>query len=173
MFYNTTILITGNGSFANAMIKRLLKSNIKEIRVFSRNEKNQVDSKLLHSDLRVKYIIGDIRDYEAIKEATIGVEYVLHSAAMKHIDKCEQFPLEAKKTNIDGSINVILASIENKVKKLVFLSTDKATNATTIYGNTKMFIEMFAKCVDNKETEIITTRYRKRARIKWKCNTNI
>jgi len=154
-----TILITGNGSFANAMITRLKDTKIKEIRVFSRNEKNQVDSKLQHNDNRVKYIIGDIRDTFAIHEALQGVDYVFHSAAMKHIDKCEAFPLEAKMTNIDGSINVILTSILQNVKKVVLLSTDKATNATTIYGNTKMFMEMFAQCVDNKNTEIITTRY--------------
>ena len=152
-------LITGNGSFANAMITRLLKTDVKEIRVLSRNEKNQVEGRLLHKDHRVNYIIGDVRDYEAVIEATRGVDYVMHSAALKHIDKCEKFPLEAKKTNIDGSVNVINACIENKVKKLILLSTDKATNATTIYGNTKMFMEMYARCVDNKDTDIICTRY--------------
>jgi len=152
-------LITGNGTFANAMIKKLLKTDVEEIRVLNRSEKSQLESKMEHNDSRVKYIIGDIRDYDTMLSATNGVDYVLHSAAMKFIDKCEAFPLEAKRTNIDGSINVMLASIENKVKKVVLLSTDKATNATTIYGNTKMFMEMFAQCVDNKETSLITTRY--------------
>ena len=153
-------LITGgSGSFGNAMIERLLKGDATEIRVFSRNEKLQVDTKTKFNDKRLKFITGDVRDYDSIYNALDGVDYVFHAAAMKHIDKCEQFPLEAKRTNIDGSINVILASIEQKVKKVILLSTDKATNATTIYGNTKMFMEMFAKCVDNKDTEIITTRY--------------
>lgn len=154
-----TVLITGNGSFANAMVTRLLTMGVKEIRLFSRNETNQLNSKMKHNDDRVKYIIGDIRDYYSLQYDLKGVDVVFHSAAMKFIDKCEKFPLEAKKTNIDGSVNVINACIEAKVKTLVLLSTDKATNATTIYGNTKMFMEMYAQCVDSQDTNIITTRY--------------
>ena len=151
-------LITGNGSFTNGMTKRLLDMG-QEVVIFSRNEKNQVETKMKFNNEKLSFVIGDVRDYEAIKEATIGIDYVLHAAAMKHIDKCEQFPLEAKKTNIDGSVNVINACIENKVKKVILLSTDKSANATTIYGLSKMFMEMYGKCVDNKDTEIISTRY--------------
>ena len=157
---NKIVLITGGtGSFGNAMIKRLLKLGVKEIRSFSRNEKLQVETKMNASDKRVNFIVGDIRDYKSLLEAIKGVDYVLNAAAMKHIDKCEKFPLEAKKTNIDGSVNVINACIENKVKKLILLSTDKSANATTIYGITKMFMEIYGKCVDNKKTQIISTRY--------------
>jgi len=153
-------LITGgSGSFGNAMIERLLKGDATEIRVFSRNEKLQADTKMRFNDKRLKFIVGDIRDYRSIYEALEGVDYVFHAAAMKHIDKCQNYPEEAKKTNIDGTVNVVIASIERKVKKLVYLSTDKAANPTTLYGLTKLFGEMFLKTVDNKDTELISTRY--------------
>ena len=108
---------------------------------------------------RIRYVIGDIRDYKAVYDVLYGVDYVMLASAMKHIDKCEENPDECRKTNIDGCINVINASIERNVKKLVFLSTDKATNPTTIYGCSKLFVEMYCKCVDNKNTEIIYTKY--------------
>lgn len=153
------ILITGNGSFTNAIVERLLKTRIKEIRVFSRGEKSQYLSKNNFNDNRVKYIIGDIRDYEAINTALKGIDICIHSAAMKFIDKCEQNPFECVKTNVVGSMNVIQACINNKVKKLVCLSTDKATNSTTIYGTSKMLMEQMCESVDSGKTKIMCTRY--------------
>lgn len=153
------IIFGGSGSFGTAMTKKLLEATNFNIIIFSRNEKMQFEHKQKINNNRVKYIVGDIRDYEAVYNALEDVEYVLLASAMKHIDKCEQNPNECRKTNIDGCINVINASIERKVKKLVFLSTDKATNPSTIYGCSKLFVEMYIQCIDNKDTEIIRTRY--------------
>lgn len=154
------VIFGGSGTFGTAMTKRLLKENFDEIVIFSRNEKLQFDHKQkIEFNERVKYVIGDIRDYKAVYDVLEGAEYVILASAMKHIDKCEANPNECRKTNIDGCINVINASIERKVKKLVFLSTDKATNPSTIYGCSKLFVEMYCQCVDNKETSIIRTRY--------------
>lgn len=154
------VIFGGSGTFGTAMTKRLLKENFDEIVIFSRNEKLQFDNKQkIGFNEKVKYVIGDIRDYKAVYDVLEGTEYVILASAMKHIDKCEANPNECRKTNIDGCINVINASIERKVKKLVFLSTDKATNPSTIYGCSKLFVEMYCQCVDNKETSIIRTRY--------------
>lgn len=149
----------GSGSFGTAMTKKLLEITNLDIIIYSRNEKLQFEHKQKINNDRVKYIIGDIRDYKAVYNALDGVDYVMLASAMKHIDKCELNPEECKKTNIDGCINVINASIEKNVKKLIFLSTDKATNPTTIYGCSKLFVEMYCKCVDNKNTDIMITRY--------------
>lgn len=149
----------GSGSFGTAMTKKLLESTNYEIIIFSRNEKLQFEHRQKTHNDRIKYIIGDIRDYNAVFNALNGVDYVLLASAMKHIDKCENNPMECKKTNIDGCINVINASIEKKIKKLVFLSTDKATDPITIYGCSKLFLEMYCQCVEKKDTEIIRTRY--------------
>lgn len=149
----------GSGSFGTAMTKKLLEITNFEIIIFSRNEKMQFEHKQKFNSDRIKYIIGDIRDYKAIYNALEDVDYVMLASAMKHIDKCESNPNECKKTNIDGCINVINASIERNVKKLIFLSTDKATNPATLYGCSKLFVEMYCKCVDNKNTDIMITRY--------------
>lgn len=149
----------GSGSFGTAMTRKLLQETDYEIIIYSRNEKMQFEHKQKFNNSRIKYIIGDIRDYNAVKRALNGVDYVILASAMKHIDKCETNPEECKKTNIDGCINVINASVENKVKKVIFLSTDKATNPTTIYGCSKLFTEMYCKSVNNKDTAIIRTRY--------------
>lgn len=149
----------GSGSFGTAMTRKLLQKTDYEIIIYSRNEKMQFEHKQKFNNSRIKYIIGDIRDYNSVKRVLNGVDYVILASAMKHIDKCETNPEECKKTNIDGCINVINASIENKVKKVIFLSTDKATNPTTIYGCSKLFIEMYCKSVNNKDTAIIRTRY--------------
>ncbi len=150
----------GSGSFGTAMTKLLLeKFEDCEIIIYSRNEKLQFEHKQKVNSDRVKYIIGDIRDYDAVYKALEDVDYTILASAMKHIDKCESNPDECRKTNIDGCINVINASIERGVKKLVFLSTDKATNPSTIYGCSKLFVEMYCQCVDNKNTEIIRTKY--------------
>ena len=150
----------GSGSFGTAMTKLLLdKVEDSEIIIYSRNEKMQFEHRQKINDKRVKYIIGDIRDYDAVYKALENVDYTILASAMKHIDKCESNPDECRKTNIDGCINVINASIKRNVKKLIFLSTDKATNPSTIYGCSKLFVEMYCQCVDNKNTQIIRTRY--------------
>ena len=153
------VIFGGSGSFGTAMTKRLLDITDWKIVIFSRNEKLQFEHKQKVNNSRVEYVIGDIRDYKAVYNVLENADYVLLASAMKHIDKCENNPDECKKTNIDGCINVINASIERGVKKLIFLSTDKATNPSTIYGCSKLFVEMYCQCVDNKETEIIRTRY--------------
>lgn len=153
------VIFGGSGSFGTAMTKRLLDTTDWNIVIFSRNEKLQFEHKQKVNNSRVEYVIGDIRDYKAVYNVLENTDYVLLASAMKHIDKCEKNPDECRKTNIDGCINVINASIERGVKKLVFLSTDKATNPSTIYGCSKLFVEMYCQCVDNKNTEIIRTRY--------------
>lgn len=149
----------GSGSFGTAMTKKLLEDENNEIICFSRNEKLQFEHKQKINSKRVKYVIGDIRDYEAVKNVLDGVDITILASAMKHIDKCESNPNECKKTNIEGCINVINASVEKNVPKLVFLSTDKATNPTTLYGCSKLFVEMYIQCVNNKNTEMVRTRY--------------
>lgn len=153
------VIFGGSGSFGTAMTRKLLDDTDWEIVIYSRNEKMQFEHKQKINNDRVKYVIGDIRDYESVYNVLDGVNYVLLASAMKHIDKCEANPNECKKTNIDGCINVINASIERNVEKLVFLSTDKSTNPTTLYGCSKLFVELYIKSVDNKNTDIITTRY--------------
>ena len=156
---NKVCIFGGSGSFGTAMTKRLLDTTDYEIVIFDRDEKAQFQHKQKFMNDRIRYIIGDIRDYFAVYNALEDIDYVFLASAMKHIDKCESNPDECRKTNIDGCINVINASIDRKVKKLIFLSTDKATNPTTIYGCSKLFVEMYAQCVNNKDTDIIRTRY--------------
>ena len=149
----------GSGSFGTAMTKKLLEKTNYEIIIFNRSEKAQFEHKQKFNSKKVKYIIGDIRDYKAVYNALEDVDYVMLASAMKHIDKCESNPNECKKTNIDGCINVVNASIERNVKKLIFLSTDKAQNPSTLYGCSKLFVEMYCNHVNNKNTNIIKTRY--------------
>jgi len=154
------ILITGNGSFTNAMIERMLRNKqVKEIRIFSRNEKNQWETEKHFNDSRLKMILGDIREYKAIYEATKGVDYIIHAGALKHVPLCEKQPVEAINTNVIGSMNVLQAGIENNVKKIVCLSTDKSANPSTTYGATKYLMEKLAFGIDNRNTEIVCTRY--------------
>lgn len=153
------ILITGNGSFANAMIEHLLKTDVSEIIVYSRNEEKQVISERKYNDNRLKFILGDIRDYKTLYKAMENVDYCIHTAALKHVKKCEENPREAKSINIDGSENVINACIKSNVKKLCCLSTDKASNACTTYGTTKYMMERLIVGIDNKNTIITMTRY--------------
>lgn len=156
----TIIIFGGSGSFGTAMTKHLLAKSDCRIIIFDRNEKMQFEHKQKFGTTdRIKYIIGDVRDYEAVYNSLENVDYVILASAMKHIDKCEANPNECRKTNIDGCVNVINASIERRIKKLIFLSTDKATNPTTIYGCSKLFVEMYCQCVNNKDTDIIRTRY--------------
>lgn len=159
MFKDKVVLITGNGSFANAMIDRLLKEEIKEIRIYSRNEEKQVETERKYKDKRLTFILGDIRDYNKLYKALEGVNYCIHTGALKHVKKCEENPLEAKSINIDGSENVMVACINRKVEKLCCLSTDKSANACTTYGATKYMMERLIVGIDNKDTIITMTRY--------------
>jgi UDP-N-acetylglucosamine 4,6-dehydratase len=135
-------LITGGtGTFGQALLRRLLNSEAKEIRVFSRDESKQFDMKQEIKDERVKYFIGDVRNPASLTEAMQGVDYVFHAAAMKHVWSCEQFPMEAVATNVQGTANVIEAAIQAKVKKFILLSSDKAVYPVGVMGATKFLAE--------------------------------
>ncbi|MUK87450.1 NAD-dependent epimerase/dehydratase family protein [Ornithinibacillus sp. L9] len=139
MFKNTTILITGGtGSWGHELVKKLLLSQPKEIRIFSRNEFAQVKMKRKFSDNPcLKFLIGDVRDFEAVNEAAKNVDYIFHLSALKHVPICEDQPLEALKTNVHGTENVIKASLNQMVKKVIDVSTDKAVEPINFYGLTK------------------------------------
>jgi len=154
-----TVLITGiTGSFGKAMVKRLLKTDVKQIIGISRNENNQYDMKKEFNDSRLKFILGDICNYNDIQQATMGIDYVFHSAAMKQLPLCEEQPIKAFEVNVQGSINVIKASVQNKVKKVICLSTDKAVYPISTLGQTKALMEKVA-LANTTETECIITRY--------------
>jgi UDP-glucose 4-epimerase len=136
------LLITGGtGSFGNAIAERFLKTDIKEIRILSRDEKKQDDMRKLYNDSKLKFYIGDVRDYNSIVGAFKGVDYVFSAAALKQVPSCEFYPIEAMKTNVVGSDNVITACVENHVKKAIFLSTDKAAYPINAMGITKALME--------------------------------
>lgn len=139
MFQNMTILITGGtGSWGHELVKKLLSFQPKEIRIFSRNEFAQVKMKRLFSDNPcLKFVIGDVRDFEAVNEAAKNVDYLFHLSALKHVPICEEQPLEALKTNVHGTENIIKASLNQKVKKVIDVSTDKAVEPINFYGMTK------------------------------------
>lgn len=139
MFQDKIILITGGtGSWGYELVRQLLKENPKEIRIFSRNENNQVMMKrTFHHHSKLKFIIGDIRDKRSLINALRNVNYVFHLAALKHVTVCEEQPYEALKTNVIGTQNVIEAALENKVDKVIYISTDKAANPANFYGITK------------------------------------
>lgn len=152
-------LITGSGYLATNLIKELLKSNETEkIKVYSRAEKGQWELKKNITDKRVDFIIGDVRDYQAVNEAMKDVDYCIHTGAIKRIEVAEKQPMEVIKTNVIGSMNVINACIANNVKKLILISTDKATSATTCYGSTKFLMECMGYA-NESNTDIISTRY--------------
>lgn len=153
-------LITGSGYLAKHLIAALLKkSETEKIKIFSRAEKEQWETKMkFNNDNRLEFIIGDIRDYQAINDALQNVDYCIHTGAIKRIEVAEKQPMEAIKTNVIGSMNVINAAIANKVKKLILISTDKATSATTCYGSTKFLMECMAYA-NTSDTDIICTRY--------------
>lgn len=163
-FSNKTLLITGGtGSFGNTVLRRFLKTDIKEIRVFSRDEKKQDDMrKALGSD-KVKFYIGDVRNPESIHDALVGVDYVFHAAALKQVPSCEFFPMEAVRTNVLGTDNVLNAAIQQGVKKVVCLSTDKAAYPINAMGTSKAMMEKVivakSRTVDPKDTTISVTRY--------------
>jgi UDP-glucose 4-epimerase len=164
MFKNKTLLITGGtGSFGNAVLERFLKSDIKEIRIFSRDEKKQEDMRLALQNKKLKFYIGDVRNYESISEAMQGVNFVFHAAALKQVPSCEFYPMEAVQTNILGAENVLRAAITHEVEKCVVLSTDKAVYPINAMGISKAMMEklMVAKSrlCDPKKTVMCATRY--------------
>ena len=142
MFNNKVLLITGGtGSFGNAVLRRFLNLDIKEIRIFSRDEKKQDDMRRKYADDRLKFYIGDVRDYESIMNAVRGVDYIFHSAALKQVPSCEFHPIEAVKTNIIGTENVLTAAINANVKRVICLSTDKAVYPINAMGISKAMME--------------------------------
>jgi UDP-N-acetylglucosamine 4,6-dehydratase/5-epimerase len=162
MFKGKTLLITGGtGSFGNAVLRRFIDSDLKEIRIFSRDEKKQDDMRREIKNDKVKFFIGDVRDYRSIAGAMEGVDYVFHAAALKQVPSCEFFPIEAVKTNVLGAENVMDAAIAHKVKKVIVLSTDKAVYPINAMGLSKAMMEkvMVAKSRMSKNTVLCGTRY--------------
>lgn len=160
---NKTVLITGGtGSFGNAVLKRYLDFQVKEIRVFSRDEKKQDDQRKLYKDERIKFYLGDVRHKGSINDAMIGVDFVFHAAALKQVPSCEFHPLEAVRTNVIGTANVIDSAFENKVSKIVCLSTDKAVYPINAMGTSKAMMEkvVVAKSRNAPDgTSLCLTRY--------------
>lgn len=162
IFKNKTLLITGGtGSFGNAVLKRLLDSNLKEIRILSRDEKKQDDQRKKYNNDKLKFYIGDVRDYNSVLNAVRGVDYIFHAAALKQVPSCEFHPLEAVKTNILGTENVLEAAICSDVEKVICLSTDKAVYPINAMGISKAMMEkvIVAKSRASNSTIICTTRY--------------
>ncbi|MBN0979062.1 MULTISPECIES: polysaccharide biosynthesis protein [Pseudomonas] len=164
MFNGKKLLISGGtGSFGNAVLKRFLDTDIAEIRIFSRDEKKQDDMRKHYNNSKLKFYIGDVRDYQSVLNATRGVDYIFHAAALKQVPSCEFHPMEAVKTNVIGTDNVLEAAIQNEVKRVVCLSTDKAVYPINAMGISKAMMEkvMVAKSrnVDETKTVICGTRY--------------
>lgn len=164
MFKGKTILITGGtGSFGNAVMKRFLHTDIKEIRVFSRDEKKQDDLRKKYNNDKLKFYIGDVRDALSVESAMRGVDFVFHAAALKQVPSCEFFPIEAVKTNILGTENVVQSAIRANVKKVICLSTDKAAYPINAMGISKAMMEKVfvakSRNVDESQTLICGTRY--------------
>lgn len=164
MFKDKVLLITGGtGSFGNAVLKRFLDSDLKEIRIFSRDEKKQDDMRKKYNNSKLKFYIGDVRDYRSISDAMDGVDYVFHAAALKQVPSCEFFPLQAVETNVIGTGNVLDAAIAKKVKKVIVLSTDKAAYPINAMGMSKALMEKVAiakgRNIGENGTIICRTRY--------------
>ncbi|MEQ9724939.1 polysaccharide biosynthesis protein [Pseudomonas sp. WHRI 8822A] len=164
MFNGKKLLISGGtGSFGNAVLKRFLDTDIAEIRIFSRDEKKQDDMRKHYASPKLKFYIGDVRDYQSILNATRGVDYIFHAAALKQVPSCEFHPMEAVKTNVLGTENLLEAAIQNGVKRVVCLSTDKAVYPINAMGISKAMMEkvMVAKSrnLDETNTVICGTRY--------------
>lgn len=164
MFKDKTILITGGtGSFGNAVMQRFLNTDIGEIRIFSRDEKKQDDMRNQYKSNKLKFFIGDVRDLNSVNNAIYGVDYIFHAAALKQVPSCEFFPLEAVKTNVLGTENVLSAAIANRVKKIICLSTDKAAYPINAMGISKAMMEKVfiakARTVAPAKTIICGTRY--------------
>ncbi len=164
MFKDKVLMITGGtGSFGNAVLRRFLGSDLKEIRIFSRDEKKQDDMRNLYKNPKIKFYVGDVRNIDSINGAMRGVDYVFHAAALKQVPSCEFFPLEAVKTNVLGTQNVIDSAISNGIKKVVCLSTDKAVYPINAMGMSKAMMEKIAVSATRMgscgDTTIAVTRY--------------
>lgn len=164
MFNGKTLLITGGtGSFGNAVLRRFLDSNLSEIRIFSRDEKKQEDMRISLKNDKVKFYIGDVRNYNSISDAMQGVDFVFHAAALKQVPSCEFYPMEAIQTNVLGAENVMRAAIANQVKRCVVLSTDKAVYPINAMGISKAMMEKVmvskARMCDPEKTVLCATRY--------------
>lgn len=163
-FGGKTLLITGGtGSFGSAVLKRFLDTDIKEIRIFSRDEKKQDDMRHKYNNPKIKYYIGDVRDIQSVKDAMHGVDYIFHAAALKQVPSCEFFPMEAVRTNVIGTDNVLTSAIEAGVSKVICLSTDKAAYPINAMGTSKAMMEKVfvakSRTVDQEKTMICGTRY--------------
>ena len=164
MFEGCVLLITGGtGSFGYTVLKRFLNTNVKEIRVFSRDEQKQEDMRINLNNEKIKFYIGDVRDYSSLKEAMVGVDYVFHAAALKQVPSCEFYPMEAVRTNILGTENVLNAGLDAKVKKIIVLSTDKAVYPINAMGLSKAMAEKIvvakSRSIPTNGTVICATRY--------------
>lgn len=164
MFDDKVLMITGGtGSFGNTVLKRFLDTNVKEIRVFSRDEKKQEDMRISLANDKVKFFIGDVRDYDSLANSMVGVDYIFHAAALKQVPSCEFYPMEAVKTNVIGTENVLNAAISSGVKRVVVLSTDKAVYPINAMGISKAMSEklMVAKSrlIPKNGPVICATRY--------------
>lgn len=164
IFADKTLMITGGtGSFGNAVLKRFLDSDIKEIRIFSRDEKKQDEMRHLYNNNKIKYYIGNVRDIQSLRDAMRGVDYLFHAAALKQVPSCEFFPVEAVRTNCLGTDNVLTAAIEAGVKKVICLSTDKAAYPVNAMGTSKAMMEKIfvakSRTVEENKTMICGTRY--------------
>lgn len=164
MFKNKTLLITGGtGSFGNAVLKRFLDTDIKEIRIFSRDEKKQNDMRKKYKNDKIKFFIGNVRDENSLRDAMHGVYYIFHAAALKQVPSCEFFPVEAVKTNILGTNNVLNAAVASGVEKVICLSTDKAAYPINAMGISKAMMEKVfvakSQKLSTEETVICGTRY--------------
>lgn len=164
MFKNKTLLITGGtGSFGNAVLRRFLDTDIKEIRIFSRDEKKQDDMRKQYNNPKLKFYLGDVRDSNSIKDAMRGVDFVFHAAALKQVPSCEFYPMQAVKTNVIGTENVLYEAIDAKVKKVIVLSTDKAVYPINAMGISKAMMERVAvaksRNLDDDDIMIACTRY--------------
>lgn len=164
LYKNKILLVTGGtGTFGKAVIDHFIKTNISEIRVFSRDEKKQYDMREKLEDIRIKYIIGDVKDKSSVDKAVYGSNYIFHAAALKQVPSCEFYPYEAYLTNVLGTENVVQSSIEQKVEKVVFLSTDKSVYPINAMGLSKAMAEkiIISKAIlkNNKKTNLTITRY--------------
>lgn len=164
MFDNKVLMITGGtGSFGNTVLKRFLNTNVREIRVFSRDEKKQEDMRIALANDKVKFYIGDVRDYQSVSQAMVGVDYIFHAAALKQVPSCEFYPMEAVKTNVMGTENVLNAAIANNVKRVIVLSTDKAVYPINAMGISKAMAEKLvvakSRIIPPQGPVICSTRY--------------
>lgn len=164
MFEDKILLITGGtGSFGNAVLDRFLKTGVREIRIFSRDEKKQDDMRHLYQNDKIKFYLGNVRDKDSVKNAIYGVDYIFHAAALKQVPSCEFFPLEAVKTNVFGTENVLSAAIEEGVRKIICLSTDKAAYPVNAMGTSKAMMEKVivakSRTIKPEKTTICCTRY--------------